>query len=274
MVNKFISELTEDRNLSTDDIPESKNSPARDYWTLWLIYLPQNSTTGQEQAIAISFLPTGDIDHSRTPSLSLALANEILAPLVQMMRLRIPNFDIWKLINWIFVSFYWLILSDFGQVSPTIHSNRRGRVEGSPIGVINQESMYYPPTNNIFVNDTLFQIYSTYFRNTLLPITDHPQFPEFEHLDRYNCLKPKETLFLRTYSCLERRWKGALSGIISVFAADYALILGAYSLVIFFVGWLQKRKENGITSRIVKLIYQPMYVKAAWRKGWMDRQKQ
>ena len=50
------------------------------------------------------------------------------------------------------------------------------------------------------------------------------------------------TPFALTYSCSQRILKGWLSLLISVLAADIALIIGAYNLFIFVVGYVQKRR--------------------------------
>lgn len=154
-----------------------------------------------------------------------------------------PNFDVWRLINWIFVSFYWLILHDLGQITSTTYTYSAYHIIGDPIGVPNASlpAIYHPPSNNIFVNDTLYQIFSTYMRDTLAPL-GKISVPEFKSLNNTNQLQPIETRFLRSYTCLMRQWKGVLSALVSVLAADYALFFGAYSGFILIAGWFQKRK--------------------------------
>jgi hypothetical protein len=203
-----------------------------------LIYVSQNTALPTETWIPIVFSPTGDIDDSRTNSSHLLLANTILRPTTTLLQEYLGSqFDIWELINWIWVSFYWMMLFDFGQVTPTTYSPA-GNVllEGSPIVIptFTLPATFHPPTNNIFINETLFEIYSEYFRE--ISMVFNVALPEFSALNDTNRLQPVETGFLRSYSCLKREWKGALSGIISVLAADYALFFGAYSIIIFFAG--------------------------------------
>jgi hypothetical protein len=71
------------------------------------------------------------------------------------------TFDLWKLLNWIFVGYYWAFLADLGQVAPTAYDRT---VANNPLPVI------YASTNNVFVNETLFNIYSIYIQETILPI--------------------------------------------------------------------------------------------------------
>lgn len=202
-----------------------------------------NSTPPTEYTIPISFLPTGDIDYTHTSLSDLNKANQILAPTIQLVQTLLPTLDIWKFINWIFVSWYWIILYDFGQISPTIHKYLdNGNHYGWPIEVVNisAPATFYPLTNNIFINETLYRIYSSFLRDL---ISASITLPEFIPLNDSNRLQPIETGFLKTYICRERRWKGVLNGIISVLVADYALLFGSYSLLTW-IGSLCKKRQN------------------------------
>jgi len=154
-----------------------------------------------------------------------------------------PTFDIWKLINWLVVSYYWLFLTDFGQVSAVGYIPDYNYLWGFDFSrPVNFTSEY-----NIFINQTLFDIYSSYFRNTLYPVlsaieTSLRPLPDFSTLDGNNQLKPVDTAFLRSYSCAERRLKPALEAAVSILVADYALIIGGYTLVMFLAGIMQKHK--------------------------------
>ena len=211
-----------------------------------------NSTPPTEYTIPISFLPTGDIDYTHTSLSDLNKANQILAPTIQLVQSLLPTLDIWRFINWIFVSWYWIILSDFGQISPTTHKYwDTGIIYGWPIEVVNitAPATFHPITNNIFINETLYRIYSSFLRD-LIPLAQASiTLPEFIPLNDSNRLQPIKTGFLRTYICRERRWKGLLNAIISVLVADYALIVGSYSLLIWAGSWYQKRQmKNCIAS--------------------------
>src|SRR5690242_4200414 len=107
MVRAYLKQLTTLANVNS--IP---NTPASDSWNLYLGYTPAGAFT--ENLIPITFLPTGEIDKS-TSNQSLNTANALLAPSINAMRLEIgdPEFDIWKFMNWIVVSYYWLFLYDF-----------------------------------------------------------------------------------------------------------------------------------------------------------------
>jgi hypothetical protein len=97
----------------------------------------------------------------------------------------------------------------------------------------------YPDTNNIFVNNTLFQIYSTYLRETLSPLLNL-SVPEFLPLNETNRFYPNEVTFLRSYDCQVRNLKPGI--VFSVFAVDFAFASGAYTLVLLIAGIYEKRR--------------------------------
>jgi hypothetical protein len=228
-------------------IQKTANTPAADYWTLYILYTLQNATLPYDEiAIPIVFLPTGEIDFTRTKSSDYLLANNILRPTIALLQASGgANFDIWKFLNWLFISFYWTTLADLGQVAPTTYS-LTNFIEGSPVGIANtsQPQTSFPATNNIFVNETLFNIYQSYFRNTLLPLDPAFVVPTFNSPNGGNELQPVATEFIRSYACWERKWKGVLAAIVSVIVADYALFFGPYHFYIWFAGWLRKRRDK------------------------------
>ena len=220
------------------------NTPADSSWTLYLGYTPSGST--ELLFIPITFLPTGEISGS-TSTQHLAAATNLLAPTINAVRsitgdssFNIDQF--FQLLNWVIVSSYWILLSDFGQTAPTYYNYTTS-------GVVDFSSpIFYPSTNNIFVNDSLFNIYSSYLTNTIIPVLrlyDINLPTDFLPVDSSNALQPSSTTFLRSYSCLQREIKGALSATVSVIVADYAFIQGAYSVLLFCVGWWQSKRPNG-----------------------------
>ena len=220
------------------------NTPAGEYWTLYVAY-SRYMALRPETRIAIAFLPTGEIDSAHTNNDTLTTANALLDPTVQILQniLGKNTFDIWKFLNWIIVTGYWGFLADLGQTAPTAYDLT---VPNSP------QPVAFPSTNNIFINETLFEIYSGYFNNTLLPFVE-----KFFHAGRYppvllndaNRLTRTETTLLRSYTCTMRQLRSGLGLVIAVISADYALIVGAYSVVSFIAGWLQKRKDEGKFQR-------------------------
>jgi hypothetical protein len=114
------------------------------------MYIPNGET--QEQHFSVSFLPTGEIDTVHTPPGDLVNATILLAPTIAGLQNATGNdmMHIWKLINWVCVTDYWLDLYDLGQISPTLHhSFPEGTVDFS-------NPVAFPSTNNIFLNESLF----------------------------------------------------------------------------------------------------------------------
>jgi hypothetical protein len=244
----------DDNNFNPLPQGATTNTPAGDSWTLFLVYTRQNETFPQEIWIPLVFTPTGEIDLTRTKASDLNMANIIMSPMVTLFaELGQPNLDIWRFINWIYVSIYWFLLAEFGQVAPTVY-HAGGIILGSPISVPNASAppISYTDKHNLFVNDTLFESYDSFFRHTVLPMFKASQtLPEYMEVDGVNRLNETDAGFVRTYSCLERRWKGLVEAVVSVLVADYALFFGAYAAVIWVASFVQKRNVEGILFLVV-----------------------
>lgn len=199
------------------------------------------STLGRYKSeVVVTFLPTGTIDMAQTNATELTAATALLQPKIDALRVMANQFNVslefWPFINWIFVTHYWLILYDFGQISPTIYNHDfTGDTQ-------------YSSANNIFVNDTLFQIYASYLNNTILPLMKEPS-PAFLPLTRENSLQPKDVSLRLMYYCTELQIKAPGSLIISVSAADYALITGLYTFGIWVAKNLEAWKEKREAKR-------------------------
>jgi hypothetical protein len=205
------------------------NTPANDHWELTFATTPVDAIT--PNFTYITFLPDGSIDTTRTSQSDINRTNSVLAPALSALeKTTSTTFDFWKLINWVFVSFYWTVLADLGQIAPTI--------EGAP--------QTFTANNNIFVNDTLFHIYTLYLQNTVLPLLNASAsvFPPFNNLTPENSLKPVDSTFIRSYNCVERHLKSALSVIISLIVADYALIGVPYAMAISLAVAIEKRRRT------------------------------
>jgi hypothetical protein len=218
------------------------NTPAGDYWAL--VVSVTTERYGSETQYPIFFLPTGEIDPIHTPPEILGNVTLILEPTIALMRSMSgdPAFDIWKLFNFLVVGGYWLLLADLGEIAPTAYNIT---IPDSPRTII------YPSTNNIFINETLFQIYSEYILNTLIPLFNNvyhvnsgPDLLPLIPLNDATRFRPFETTLLRSYSCGSRERKYWVNLIISIIAADYALIAGSYKLLVMILSWSQRRKDE------------------------------
>ena len=223
------------------------NTPAGEYWILYVAYTQTADT--QETRIPIAFLPTGEVDTTHTVPADLTRANDLLAPAAQLLQSLFDDnsFDIWKFFNWLFIGFYWTLLADLGQIAPT------GYDTSTFISLNYPQPVPFPSTNNIFVNGTLYAIYSAYLNNTLGPVLQEnfgtlslPPVPPFDDNTR---LTPVNTTILQSYSCSQRRLRDGMSLVILVVVADYALITGAYKFIVLVAGWFQKRKDGSKSTR-------------------------
>jgi len=185
------------------------------------------TATGNEKSmITLSFLPTDEV--LNTTSIPGWLES-LLFPIYEN-----PLLDyiyLCELLNWVVVSDFWIRLYDAGQIAPTLY-------QPTPRRTFNfTNPMALGSTNNIFVNNTLFQSYTNFLiekfniKAGFLPLTST------------NRLFPVDTRIYRSYAC-SVRIKGWSSLLISVFAADYALIGSAYSLLIFVAGKIQEHKDS------------------------------
>jgi hypothetical protein len=228
---------------NSPDIP-GPTTPAGDYWVLYVAYSQQQSPQN-ETLIPIAFLPSGEMDMTHTSPEQLTAANKLLAPTIQLMRETTGDstFDFWRFINWIYVTYYWGLLADIGLSAPTAYDFTNYSNLNYPAAVP------FPSTNNIFVNETLFQVYFEYYNSTILPIivaqSGGPPQPPPVLLNDETRFEPIQKTLLRSYICSQRERKEALSLIISVIAGGYALIVGAYKVVLILMGWWQKRKDDG-----------------------------
>jgi hypothetical protein len=228
-----------------DSINSSPNTPAGDFWSLQFGFTPTYSFS--EETRLISFLPTGEIDMTHTSEMDLARVKSILAPTISYLQVATNNssFDILPLLNWVFVSYYWVTLYDLGQIAPIYYND-------TPAGYPDFTTpVLFPPINNIFVNSTLFQLYTTTLEKVVLPfLAPHINLPplNFLPLDANNRLKPRSTSLLRSYSCQQRVRREWLSALVLFFAASYPFIVGGYH----FLMWLVSLKKSDPDSSSFK----------------------
>jgi hypothetical protein len=149
-----------------------------------------------------------------------------------------PEFDIWKFMNWIVVSYYWLLLSDFGQTNTTYYNFT------DAAGIPNASApLFYSSTNNIFVNGTLFTIYSSYLASLLSLLPTQSRL-DFLPVDGNNSLQPTAAPFVASYYCTQKRFQYWINAVIAVLVADYVLIFGGYKLLVTLASWWQRRRST------------------------------
>jgi hypothetical protein len=234
--------------------PYANNTPADGGW-----YIKVGNTDlwgDSQEGINIVFLPTGEVDKSTE---NLDFVNSQFDVAIKKTFDNNPE-NFWRFVNWFFVSEYWLTLYDCGQIAPMSYEyNSQKQVNLSLPKSFNE--MY-----NIFVNNTLFQIYQSYLREIVVPIfgehlglnrasnSSNYILPQFASLNDTNQLQPVNETIYREYSCAKRQIKSWFSLIISVFAANYAIIAGAYKILIFICEGFQKQKDRSASISLSRLI--------------------
>jgi len=199
----------------------------------------------------IVFLPNLGLDVSA--STGFIGANATLFPTIgnmsaQVAQAGVTNFNFWELINWIFVVQYWGLLADFGQIAPTMWDWTNGTLQNyGPISV--------PATNNIFVNESLFELYYDYFNSTVAPLFG-AVFPPFEPLSETNQLGQSNVSLRTLYACSDLTLKSSQSVVISLIVADWVFITSFFTIALVIGTFLHTRgNENGIIfSSLTKLI--------------------
>lgn len=141
-----------------------------------------------------------------------------------------------------FVTQYWTLLYDFGQTAPISYA----RTGPFPNSTEMANPHFYSDNNNIFVNETLFEIYATYFENVILPLLGYDgPVGDFQSLNNGNQLTPVNVAFKIGYSCTQLQLKSWLNLIVSVLVADITFFRAAYGCVIWGGAWLQTRRSRG-----------------------------
>ena len=188
----------------------------------------------------IYFLPTFGVDLDLSNS-SVESVNQYLSDTIRSLNYLASGnniqVDIWELLNWVFVVQYWSLLYDVGQVQPTLYSRINSFF---PATFIPNE---YPSTNNIFINDTLFAIYASYFTDTIVPLLESTNGDaySFQDLDSANALRTVDVQFNMAYTCTQIELKKTLSLIISVIVADYVFLNPTLGFIILFGAWYQTK---------------------------------
>ena len=144
-------------------------------------------------------------------------------------------------LGFIFPLFYWPYLADFGQTSTIVYPNFTSiqDMADTPFAVNKQ----LPPTYNIFVNETLYEDMTAFLLNWTGLDNTFP-LPSFDEKNGFP-LEPSETFLVVSYSCTQRQLKSPVSLIVTVIAADYALIVGGYSIVKWIAMFLETRRKKG-----------------------------
>ena len=152
----------------------------------------------------------------------------------------------------LFEILYWLYLADFGQISPTVYPlfGYGDLIQPEPSNFAKVEQL--PPTYNVFVNSSRYEMLSTWTTDFIQivggsPPTNTTNAPLFNETN----LQPNETIFVVSYPCQQRIIKSPLSFIVTIVAADYALVMGGYKIVVWIALRFEKRRRTGTSVDVV-----------------------
>lgn len=223
------------------------NSPADDYWTLLIKY----SRLDEMVVIPLVYNYTGQIDMNRTTAGNLSAANALLNPVIGELQLLASQFnitlDIWEFINWIYVNFYWTMLSDLGQIAPINYRPRPPTPLTRLMTVDFNDRQPYNPRYNTLLNTELFKKQTDYLTNTLLPLLNQTA-PVIQPLRGTNIYSPELATFVRSYICEIRQWKDPLSFIFSVLTTISVFTMGPLTFFRFvFTWWDTHRHPMGLS---------------------------
>ena len=207
--------------------------------------LIETSTGPNVYAYPVYYNSTGQLEENVSQELS-----DMLAPEIGTSGLSFNEW--WEALGRTFYIRYWLHLADLGQTSAKDPSSNL------------TDPYVYPSTTNPFVNETLYQNFLAFYENLDPPseyLGNLLPFPDFTPL------QPVDTMFQLSYSCEQLRLKSGVSLLISIIAADYAFIVGGYSLLMCLAGNLQKRKEEGTQTHLdnIEINLKQIIVKGAGR---------
>jgi hypothetical protein len=227
--------------LTIDNFEGVTNSPADDYWKLRFQYTRNGQLT--PTVIYITFLPTLEIDVSRTSAADLNTANSVLAYTIfnidaYAKSKGIDSVDFWQLMNFVLVGYYWTLLADLGQISSITYVPLPLQPLPDWYQLNLSQATSSPPINNIFINESLFGIYSSYLNNTILPLLGYPPRAFAAKIK----LQPTEKTFLRSYVCQVRQLKAPLAAIVSIITTLYIFITGPYIAFIKLAAMVEKHE--------------------------------
>ena len=104
----------------------------------------------------------------------------------------------------------------------------------------------FSPSNNIFWNETLFDIYSSFLIDTLLGLTQeaYPSYsiviPPILPVNDTNRIGRSPTYILTSYQCSQLVWKGWVNALFSILVAVSSLWTGGYMIFLKWVDWIQE----------------------------------
>jgi hypothetical protein len=169
----------------------------------------------------------GSVDSSEK---DFAQAATLLQPLASFIESRINSgIDIWKVLNALYIGYYWFLLADLGHATPTTYPLSNQMLY--PSNFSQPDHHHESITNNVFFNQILFK---SVFSNIALNGSQAAQVSD-ALVSRSNTAWGVDPRIRRIYLCTERQPKRAINIIVSVAGVGFSLIATFYKLTIFIL---------------------------------------
>jgi hypothetical protein len=196
------------------------NTPANNLWNLSLGYTLADDVA--EKIIDIAYLPNGTIDFDHTSAGDFTQANSLLEPLLSFIQSQTNStVDIWNIMNALFVGYYWFVLADLSQSSPTTYENSGQFLVPSNFS----QPVSHASANNIILNSTLSKIVFSQIGSN----GSDELAAVVETVTRSNQTLGGDPRIRRIYLCTLRQRKQFVNLIVSVFGVGFSLIATFYA---------------------------------------------
>jgi hypothetical protein len=183
-----------------------------------------------EKVINVTYLANGTVDSIRTPQSDFTQANLLLEPLESFVHSHTSaEVDIWNLLGGLFVGYYWFVLADLGQSSPTTY-NTPSQFFVSPI--FSQPTSHNDTNNPILYPSLSKTLYSNIGSNGSDEIA-----AVLDVVTTLNSSVEADPTLRRIYLCNQRQLKPTLGLIVSVFGLSLSLLGSFYNVGVIILNW-------------------------------------
>ena len=225
------------------------NTPANE--TNWNLSFGFTQENGNETIINITLYPNGSIDFTQTSMEDYNNVTKFIQPITMYVESLNPSFDIWKILNGLFVGYYWFILSDLGQRAPIAYPNSEPYPNTEYLLTLNfSQPISFNNTNNVMLNTKSFvavydSIYSDASNETKLVI-ERLANPSNQR-DPTSDGSPG---FREIYLCTQRQIKSFISLIVSCLGLWFSLIGMFYAWLLFVFKYMDMTTDSNGTGNI------------------------
>jgi hypothetical protein len=186
------------------------------------------------------------MDMNQTTAGNLSAVNALLNPAIGDLQLMASQlnitFDFWEFVNWVYVNFYWTMLSDLGQTAPINYRPRPTAPLTRLMTVDFNDRKPYNSTYNTLLNAELYKKKTSYLTTTLLPLLNTTVSP-IQSLGGTNTYSPDIATFVRSYMCEIRQWKDSFEFMFSVLTTIWVFTMGPMAFLRLVLTWVETYKN-------------------------------